>query len=942
MKRPITFALLLLISNVALAQEKGTIRGKVTSAGTGETLIGANVLIAGTNKGSATDVDGRYSITGISAGTYDIVCRFVSYRTDTLENVRVEAGSVQEKDFILQSASREIEAVTVEGKQRQDNAAAMMTMKKKSAPMMDGISSDEIAKRGDGNAAAAAKRVTGVSIKDGKYIYIRGLSDRYSKTTLNGAMIPGLDPERNTVQMDLFPSSLLENMQVIKTFTPERPGSFTGGLIDLRTKDFPEKFTLQYSSSVSYSPQVNFRSDFLSEKGGSTDWLGFDDGTRAVPAAVKDEEIPPLFQNNQKLTRQTRSFNKRFVPTRTGSGLDHSHSFSVGDQTRLFGNSLGFVAGLTYSKGYSYYDNGQTGRYKLTGNITPNSELLEQLVLKDEQGREKVLGGAILNLSYKFSPTHKISYNLMHNQSGTNTARDQTGRIPRDNTDPNYRYHTRTLQYEQRSLTTNQLRGEHLFEELNELKLDWTLSRTISRQEQPDLRYFSNTFILSGGDQPGETQDTTYQINPSEYSVPSRFFRDMEETSTDARLDLEYPIQLNGDGSKLEAGLVHTSKARSFREKRYDYASQNLSYNGNVREYIADEHMDVGSSDGYIYLQDASEERNNYDGKQRVLSFYGMGDVFLHEDLRLIAGLRYEKARIRSSSFDESLEDGKLNDGDLLPSLNGTYAVTPDMNLRFAYTQTLARPSFRELAPYGSFNFAGDYILVGNDELQRTRIDNFDLRWEMFPGIGDLISLSLFAKHFEQPIERVFNPVASNPELNYRNVNNARLGGLEFEFRKGLGSFLSELKGLKAGGNFTYVRSEVDIADDELESIRATRPGHPDTRVMFGQAPWVINAFLNYRNDSLGLNANMGYHVSGKKLVVVMTGGTPNVFQQPTPKLNMNISKTLGDRLSVKFSAGNILNPVDKQTQTLNGDEYIFQSRTMGRTFSLGISYNIE
>ncbi len=928
--------LLLVFSSIDA--QTGTIRGKVTSAETGETLIGANVVLKGTTQGASTDLDGNYTIRNVEPGTYDLVCQFISFRADTIENIKVSSGKVSLQDITLRDASVEMQEVTVQAKREKSSSNYMLTMKKKSAKMMDGISSEQISKSGDGDAAGAVKRVTGISVEGGKYVYVRGLSDRYSQTMLNGAIIPGLDPERNTVQMDLFPTNLIENMTVVKTFTPDLPGNFTGGLVNIETKDFPDRFMFQYSSSVGYNPQVNLRDDFLGDKNSETDWLGFDGGLRQTPD-LASQKVPGLYENNELLSRQSKSFNKNMGPVRKRSSLDHGHSISTGNQIDLFGNAFGYIASLTYSKSHSFYDNGKTNRYTLTGTAT--EELTDQLVLSDTKGTENVLWGGLLNLSYKFSPAHKVNVDLMRNQNGISTAREQIGRIPQDNNNPDYLFHTRTTRYKQRSLSTSQISGEHFFKELGKLKVDWLASYTRSKQNEPDVRFFSNTILLPGYNASQEG-DTSYAINPSEYRRPARFYRNLEEDNIDARLHLELPFEVRGKEAKLKAGASQTIKNRFFRERRYEYFSQGAEFEGNITGYLADENMNAGSPGGYLYIQDASEERNRYTGDQNIFGAYGMVDLHALPKLRVIAGARMETTDIFTQSFDEELPAGELKKTDLLPAVHGTYSLTKDMNIRLGYGRTIARPTFRELAPYASFQFVGDYILLGNNELERTLIDNIDLRWELFPRLGEIISISAFYKDFKKPIEKVFNPEAANDELTWRNVEQAKVLGGEVEMRKSLDKLSRLTRDFDIGANFTYVYSQVDIDPKELQNIRATDPDHPDTRDMFGQSPYIINTFLNYTNDSIGLQSNLSFNVSGPKMVVVVQGGTPNVFSQPRPRLDLSLGKELGEHIRIKFKARNLLDPDYKQTYTFKGEAYTFQSYQIGRSYSLGISYTIN
>ncbi len=326
--------------------QNGSITGNVIDKDRGETLIGATIIIEGTTTGTTTDFDGNYTLKGLTPGTYSIVCSFISYEPIKVTGVEVKSNTPTVINFSLREATIGLEEVVVSARAVQKTEQALLTLQRKSANVLDGISAQQISRLGDNDAAGALKRVTGISVEGGKYVYVRGLSDRYSITTLNKAEIPGLDPNRNTVQMDLFPSNIIENMVVSKTFSPELPGSFSGGYVNIVTKDFPEKFTFQLSMGMGYNSNSNLKNDFLLYKGGKTDWLAFDDGTRAMPNEAKGQ-IPYLYENDAKLTQITRSFSKQMAPEQVNSFLNQSYSISMGNKKELLGRDLGYLVSLT-------------------------------------------------------------------------------------------------------------------------------------------------------------------------------------------------------------------------------------------------------------------------------------------------------------------------------------------------------------------------------------------------------------------------------------------------------------------------------------------------------------------------------------------------------------------------------------------------------------------
>ncbi|MEQ8908972.1 MAG: TonB-dependent receptor [Vicingaceae bacterium] len=926
------------------ASGQSTIKGKVISAGTAEELIGATVFIKETSNGTSADLDGNYAIRGVDAGTYTVIAQYISFKADT-KKVTVGASEIVTVDFELRDASIEMEVVTIEAKANKASSNYMLSMQKKSANVMDGITAQQIKKSGDSDAAGAVKRVTGVSVEGGKYVYIRGLSDRYAKTTLNGAEIPGLDPNRNTVQLDLYPTSLIDNIVVTKTFSPDLPASYTAGLVNIVTKDFPDELNFYFSSSLGYNTQSTFNSNYLSQEESSTDWLGFDNGKRDVPDVVANNPVlSPCFNcgsdnpRNQLITQQTQAFSKEWQSDREAPSFDHSISTGLGNQKAIGDKLLGFNVGLTYSKKHRYYGDGVNNRYTLTGNIDQATALNPEELLNDQQSTESVLLGGLANVSLKINPNHKVGLSIIRNQSGESTSRYLIGEIPRDEVG---RYlQTRNIRYIERSITSNQLKGEHYFPSFKKLKVDWIASYTLSNQTTPDFSIFNSDFTFNSQ---GQRQN---QLSPNLYLEPTRYYRDMEEDNLDLKANFELPLEQDkANPNKIKFGAAYLTKNRDYQEDWYVFNQNGVEYQGDVDSYFADSNMVAGKIVNnfveFISVTDATDLQNSYTGSQNVFGTYAMVDYKVNALLRLIVGARIETTDIEVESADKTLKKGLLDETDLLPAINGTYSLTEKSNLRFGLSRTLARPTFRELAPYATFDLTTRYVKVGNPELERTLVDNIDLRYEVFPNLGEIFAVSLFYKRFDNPIETVINPFAANTEVTWRNQDFANVYGIELEGRKSMERVTPSLKNFSIGANFTYIYSETQINKSELSQIRAIDPEAKETRQMFGQSPYIVNSYLSYNNDSLGLEANMSFNVTGPKLILVVGGGTPDVYEQPKPSLNFNISKSVTEKWSVKFAANNILNAPTIRSYELDDESYDFQRYTDGVNFSLGLSYKL-
>ncbi|MCD4680158.1 MAG: carboxypeptidase-like regulatory domain-containing protein [Bacteroidales bacterium] len=454
MKKYFSTIVLLLFMIAAYAADTGKIKGKITNDQSGEELIGANIIISGTTTGTTANINGDFVIDGLEPGIYSITVSFISYETRTIEKVEVKANLEIVLNIQLTEKLYDLEGVNVQARAIKNTENSMLAIQRNSATILDGISSEEISLYGDKDAASSLKRVTGIIVQDDKYINIRGLSDRYLKTELNGSEIPSLDPNRNAPQLDMFPSNIVDNILVYKSFSPELPGSFAGGYVNIITKDFPETFTFQFTTSIGFNPQANLDKNFLSYDGGKLDWLGIDDGARDMPEAAKGD-IPYRYQDDTRLDAITASFNKIMEPKKKTSFLNHSHSISVGNQTIFLGKPLGIIASLSYDRKFSYYDDGEVGHYSLRSSDAPH--LQKDLQLGDERGKMKVLMGGILNMSYKLNDNNTIGFNFTRNQSGIDEARYQEGYSLYHEVN----FQTRTLKLYERLFTSIQIRGDH-------------------------------------------------------------------------------------------------------------------------------------------------------------------------------------------------------------------------------------------------------------------------------------------------------------------------------------------------------------------------------------------------------------------------------------------------------------------------------------------------
>ena len=939
----------------------GTIRGKVfDKSNAGAPMYGADVTLEDTYYGEMTEVDGSYSMEDIPEGTYTLLVNFITYREIRVENVVVKAGEVLVLNFEMEFEAVDLGPVTIEAKKVTNSEQALLTQRKEAEGIQDNISGKELSKFGVSDAATAMSKVTGASVLDGKYVSVRGLSDRYSGAQLNGNALTSTDPYRNSSALDLIPSNLIDNITTSKSFTPDQPGTFTGGNVIINTKTFPEKFTVSASLGIGVNTNTTFKERLVHE-GGSLDWLGYDNGTRALPTILEDTSMTNMLTRGFYITARSdddlaaflneasNAVNRQMAGTVANSTpMDQSLSFAIGNRTKLFGKTFGYSAGIHYKRSFSGYQDGMIGGYEL---VDSGAETLgENFAFIDRKGVEAPQFGGLLNLGYKFNSANQIGLNYIYNHDAEIETRYQYGSFPAVIAGSNTTFETRTLHFTERSINNVQLNGKHQLDSARGIKMNWIIGYTMSDQKEPDLRFFANTFDPSG-----------YYITPSEYDLPYHFWRELKDDKYEGKVDFNIPIlqrknlpdSLRGHykSNKLKIGGMYSSKHREFNERRFQMLSrpEAVNYAGDPVAFFAEDNTgkigyDTARSRHIFgnYLTDGTDPRNDYSGDEVIYAGYAMINVKLTSNLKFVGGVRIEGTQITVNSGDTSLPTGSIDTIDFLPSVNLIYQLGEKTNLRASFTQTIARPNMRELAPFASFDFIGGALILGNPELEKTSINNFDLRIETFPNRGEIYAFSAYYKQFSNPIIQAYNPKASNPQIDFINVPKASVYGFELEMRKNLGSLATWLDPFKIGMNASYIFSEVDIPSAELAIIQERNPEFGNTRPFAGQSPWLLNGHMSYTHDSIGLEITLAYNYYADRLAAVSTSGTPDIYEKGRGVLDLVVTQQLTDRFSAKLSAKNLLNSEFSQIMTYNNTEYVIQSYSKGRNFGLSFSYKIN
>jgi len=942
-RRFIFSILFLLTFSLLSAQEKGFLRGNIVDGDFGGPMIGATIILADNpSVGTVSDFDGNFSLS-LDPGTYNIKVSFISFATLSYQGIKIEAGKTTVIDGIMKSDDKLLEEVVIVAKASRNSEIGMITKMKNSTNIVDGLSAQSFRKIGDSDLSGAIKRVTGVTVEGGKYVYVRGLGDRYTKTTLNGMSIPGLDPDVNAVQIDIFPTAVLENVAVYKTFTPDLFGDFSGGLVDVETKSFPETKTTSVTIGLGYIQGQTFNPDYILYDGGKFDWAGFDDGTRKLPFAKTTDipqEVVAAFDpvEGEKLESITSSFNKQLAVENKTALPNGSFSFNHGNQINAKnGVTYGYNVVFNYTNQSYYYDQFQSNTY-LKNNDTTIFEL------DQEEGRIGVVGGRTAQWSAMASGSFKkknntLSLMVLANQSNESTAAKRTSK--------NYNQTQATLledilTYSQRSLSTAILNGNHL---IGKLQLNWSNAFTISRVYDPDFR--TTALSIKGN-------DTT--LSTGDGALISRFWRDLNEKNENFRADLKIPF---GDHFSLKTGINALFKWRDFETLSYKHDRRNKSdVSGTPDWFLRDDNIWTIDNRNGTYTTGNYQPANNFKARQNVFAIYLMAEQKMGSKLKFIYGLRVEKGDMfytgESNLGDVIFEDEKtLDELNFLPSANIVYSVTNDMNLRFTGTQTIARPSFKEKSASQIYDPISKRTFVGNIDLKQTKIINLDLRYEWYFSPREILSLAAFHKRFDGHIELVsFEQDPDN--VKPRNSGDASVSGLEFEIRKGFSNADSRFfKGLFLGGNVTVVYSQVDIqkvntgnenqTEYELRVKNAREGENIDKfRPMAGQSPYSVNANISYEIPERNSAISLAYNVKGEQLAIIGSGRNPDVYLAPFHSLNLNAYYSFGMDFRHRITLGidNILDQKNKMNyKSFGASDQIFSLTNPGIAYSLKYTF---
>lgn len=895
----------------------GTVQGQVVDASGGGPLPMAEVAVVGFDLTTATDLNGRYSLPGIPEGTHAITVRLIGFQAKTVTGVSVHGGASTNLNVTLEASAISLDAIEITAALERGSAARLIEERRAAPTVVDAIGSAQIAKSPDSDAAQALKRVTGLSIVGGRYVYVRGLGDRYSAARLNGAPLPSPEPDRKALPLDMFPSTLLEAVTTTKTYTPDQPGDFAGGLVNIQTKDFPGERSFRVSLGTSYNTATTLRDGF-GYSGGSLDFLGIDDGTRKLPAEVPTEtRVISSALSPADIETIGESFASVWQPQNRTVPLNASGSVSYADQTTLFGMPVGFLGSGTYSNSYETEEVIERIIVVAAQDEEPETDysgrLTEQTVRWSGMGKFDILP----------SPTSQITIRSLYSRTTDDQARSLEG----FNRDRNTNLQNYRLRFIAREVWTNWLEGEHYLTGLGGSRVSWRVGYSRASLDEPDRREVVYDQLPDG--RYGWRELT---------NSGTRYFTQLDDTDLSGSLDWNIPLPF-GSTSEIKLGGLFLEKNRDFFSRRFRFRARGPLGDA---EFLPPDSLFTAAfiGSGLLELQEDTRRTDNYGAEQSTRSGYLMLDLPLATRLRFTGGVRLERVVQKVVPFDlfplglPSVDSADIHNTDLLPGVNVTWSVRDDMNVRAAFSQTVARPEFREQAPFDFVEFAGGFLQVGNPSLSRTLIRNYDVRWEWFPGLGRLLAVSGFYKSFQGPIEAVVFP-SSELVATWDNQESAEVVGAEFEVRTALDVISRALGDFTFGANLTLVGSSVETGDSLRLPGGNTVAVEPRERALQGQSPYMVNASLTYLRPSWGTSLTVLYNRFGRRIDRVGSQVLPDIFEQPRDQLDLVIERQLSRALGLKLTATNLL---DEASEFRQADQ-IVRFAEQGRTFSIGVSF---
>jgi hypothetical protein len=890
----------------------GRIVGRVVDVASGEPAPGVQVAIVALSIAGRTDLTGRYTLLNVPAGTHTVTVRGIGYGEKSVTGVEVSAGGVVPLDISIAAAAVQLTGIEVTAEVERGSVSRALEEQRAASNIMSGVSQEQIQKSPDSDAGQAVQRVSGVTVQDGRYVFVRGLGERYTTTSLNNTRIPSPEPERKVVPLDLFPAGLLQSIATSKTFTPDQPGDFTGAQVDLRTREFPTRRVTALSVSVGANDAIWGRQLPVAPTVGS-EWRGAAGSERTIPAEAQAAgDLTGLSQTD--LNAIIGSFRNAWSARRESGRGQLSVAASTGGETVTLGAPLGYLASLTYSASQELRDD-ERRALAIYGGIGDST--LPQNAYRGTTTTAAVLWGGLLNLSARLGDATKLSFNNTYTRSGDNQATQLAGQ----NEEFAETFDVTRLTFTERSVLSTQVTGEHLLAGRHALTWSGTWSRV--RRLEPDRSDLVYQTVIDPGT--GGSNPVTWWGAPRS---ATRTFSDLDERGLDLNGALAWRLGSAPRPLSVKVGGGYRLVDRDADTRVFDIS--NIGLADSQRAQPAESIFAGPYTDASLLTLFADANAGRYTANDAIGAVFGQIELPLGARLRLIGGARMERwdLDLLTTTVGGLSVPVVRHNTDVLPALGLTYDLAPSHVLRLSATQTLSRPEYRELSPVNYRDVLGGLTVFGNPALERALIQNFDARWEWYPHPGEIVSVGAFAKRFDRPIEKVLVATTGANALSFVNADAAYNYGVELELRKNLLSVTPVLAPFSVFANATLMRSEIRPGNDSISSLTSAE------RPMVGQAPYVVNAGLVYTSAG-GVSATLLYNVVGRRIVEAGSFPLPDTYEEARQVVDASLQAPLGGRLTLKLDAKNLLDAEYRVTQ----GSVLRHGYTAGRSFAAGLSW---
>lgn len=921
----VAIAFLMVLALATAARGQGALRGSVSAEDGGDRLSAANVLLLGTTLGATTDLDGEYTIEGIPVGTYEVRVSFEGYDSRIVSDVVIEDGETTKLNVGLArrgggAASFTIDDLVVTADRVLSTEVALITERMRSITIGDAISAERISKSPDGSGSDVLKRVTGLQVIDGKFVYVRGMPDRYNVTWLDGVSITSTDTDvdRKSFAFDIIPSYMLSSAVIVKSGSPDLPGDFAGGLVKLNTRDIPTERRFSLTVSGGYDETTTFN-DITRSTGGGHDALGMDDGTRDMPDYNR-----PTGNNHNALAKK---LDNSWVTHPEEAKLNSSYTLTYGDRLDIGENDgkhvVGVIFGGKYSQSYERIEHRKT-------DIAASG--YENFAYEGVKDRYKVIWSGLLNVAYSPVPGHQITARAIRIQDARDQVSHDHGKLS-ENAPEGDAY---SIEWDERARLSGQLGGTHEFgRRLRGPKLEWKVFGSDSQAHEPDRKQAD---FVSRAD--GTTS----------MSENTRSWTDLDEQGLGAKLDFTLPIGSYASTEVKLGGLVDQRERSYTTDAYWTDLSTVRSPNYWIRVLPVEEiHEPENYGQRKLTFRLKSAYTGEYEGTHDIEAYYAMLNhpfELLGEDFRIAGGARVEHSKQRVEAVQREGDSepviSEIDRTDVLPSVNLTYMPTEWANIRLGHYVSVNRPELREMGAIKYRDFNEGNTVQGNPDLKRSIITSYDVRVEAFPGAGEVLAISYFYKELENAIEEKFIPSSDYRHIRtWFNSDWAHNHGFEIEVKKELGFLHQWLDDVAVSFNYTRAFSSVDymvssrIQDPETGewySVTETK-----ARLLQGQAPWTINVGLTYSNEESGTDVSLLYNSLGRSLDKASLDPPDRLYQEPRHLLDLAVTQRFFGLLQLKLTGKNLLEDAEVKTLGDHESENTYESANAEWSLSLGL-----